>query len=63
MPFNMKLNLGEEFKMIIIIITVLIVALSVFILVREIRKMIKGRCCESCKHCSVKDQCESKKSD
>ncbi|WMJ23819.1 FeoB-associated Cys-rich membrane protein [Paludicola sp. MB14-C6] len=39
------------------IICGLIVALAVFIVVREIRKMMKGKCCENCKSCGVKNQC------
>lgn len=41
------------------IICGIIVLLAIFILVKEIRKMLKGKFCENCKSCAVKDSCNS----
>lgn len=43
--------------MTVYIIAGIIVLLAIFIVVQAVRKMMKGRCCENCKHCSVKDSC------
>ncbi len=44
---------------IVYIICGLLVVLAVYIFIKEIRKMLKGRCCDNCKHCNVKGQCEA----
>jgi hypothetical protein len=42
------------------IICGLIVLLAVFIVIREIRKMAQGKCCENCKNCAMRSQCDGK---
>ncbi|MEG0570076.1 MAG: FeoB-associated Cys-rich membrane protein [Oscillospiraceae bacterium] len=44
-------------KYVIIAICILLIVLAIFIFVRAIIKMSKGKCCENCKHCSVKEKC------
>lgn len=41
----------------------ILILLAIWIFVKEIRKMIKGRCCEDCKHCAVKDNCSANEID
>ncbi|MFZ2537558.1 MAG: FeoB-associated Cys-rich membrane protein [Oscillospiraceae bacterium] len=51
-------------KELVIVICVLLVLLAVYIVVRTIIQSFKGKCCEGCKGCSVKDQCNvTKKND
>lgn len=45
---------------IVYVICGLLVILAIYIFVKEIRKMLKGKCCENCKHCTVKDRCDAK---
>ena len=37
----------------------LVIALALFLLVRSLRKMAKGRCCEGCDGCSQAGNCSS----
>ena len=43
---------------IVYVICAIVILLSIVILIREIRKMIKGKCCDNCKHCKMQDKCD-----
>ena len=37
----------------------ILIALAVVIFVKTIRRALKGKCCESCKSCHYKQQCDN----
>lgn len=39
----------------------LLIGLALYLLVRSLRKMVKGRCCEGCDGCSQTGNCSSLK--
>lgn len=45
---------------IVVVVCGIIIALAIFLLVRSLRKMAKGRCCEGCAGCSQKEHCSSR---
>lgn len=45
-------------KYVVIAICVLIVILAVYLLVKNIVRALKGKCCEGCKHCPSKEKCD-----
>ncbi len=34
-----------------------IILLAIYIFVKRVRNMLKGKCCDDCKHCSAKGSC------
>lgn len=49
--------------LIVYIICGIVIVLAILIFVREIRKMIKGKCCDNCKHCKMQGKCDVAKKD
>lgn len=45
-------------KYVVIAICILIIALAVYLLTKNIIRALKGRCCEGCKHCPAKGKCD-----
>lgn len=41
----------------IVILCGLIIALAVYFLIRSVRRMVKGQCCEGCGSCPRRDDC------
>lgn len=46
-------------KEMVIAICILLFVLAVFLIVRAIRNAIKGKCCEGCKSCNLREQCSA----
>jgi hypothetical protein len=44
---------------IVIVFCGLLIGLALFLLIRSLRRMIKGRCCEGCDGCSQASNCSS----
>ncbi|MGI6404843.1 MAG: FeoB-associated Cys-rich membrane protein [Oscillospiraceae bacterium] len=47
----------------IVILCGLVIALALYLLVRSLRKMSQGQCCEGCSGCSHKNNCSSYRPD
>lgn len=50
-------------KELVIVVCVFLVLLAIFIIVKNIRQALKGKCCEGCKTCNLKEQCSASKKD
>jgi hypothetical protein len=46
-------------QFIVIVFCGLLIGLALFLLIRSLRRMAKGRCCEGCDGCPQADNCSS----
>lgn len=53
-----QLFLPHTMRELVILICILLIVLAVYIVIRTIIRSLKGKCCEGCKGCSQKDQCD-----
>lgn len=47
-------------QLFVVIICGIIIGLAVYLLIRSLRKMAKGRCCEGCAGCRYAADCRSR---